>query len=324
MGDIMLERSSNVKHFLCAREKLFLYPREGKPFDRYKDKKYPLNPRIFRRGYPVTICIGSLCEGGAAIVSVSDMKLSTGHFSSDYLTHKVHPVGHNWWAMFAGTVPDCNSVFREATARLKPKGRGDSDYKTVSDTFRESYQFQLRLRREDQVLSQYDMGLEEFKKEGLRYFGERIFSEITGRLEAVPFSAQFLVFGFSNGRGHIFSVDYPGYIQDHTKPGFCAIGSGEYEALSMMYFQGLKIHDPVSRALYKVCIAKFMAEIASDVGKSAVAIIAYPDKNRALAVERDLLMEIKRAWRKQMQRMPSKEIIERIDEGITASRTEDD
>lgn len=170
------------------------------------------------------------------------------------------------------------------------------------------------MRREDSVLSLYNMTMKEFKKDGRKKLGERIFDGMNRKLEAVKFSADFIVFGFAGGKGHVFSVGNSMCVQDHTKPGFAAIGTGSFEATSMMYFQGFSTLTSLPQAVYKVCAAKFMAETASDIGESTIAAVV--SEGTGVRVDFHLIDEMREAWKEQMQRVPKREITDKIEEWI--------
>lgn len=318
MSCIMPERSSIVKPFLCPRRGLFPKPPYRRNlFDLAEKRQYPRTPRPLNRGLDLTICIAAICENGHNIVSASDMKLSSTYFSADYLTQKVHKVYRNWWVLFAGNITDCNLILREVYDELITSTKEQLSFREIRDVFRHAYHSQLRMRREDQVLSPYGMTLKDFKKDGLRAFGEKIFGEFNQKLEAVNstnFVAQFLVFGFISGRGHVFSVDFPGYVQDHRKPGFHAIGTGAYEALSMLNFRGFNIQTDLPQAVYEVCASKFTAEAASDVGEYTQVTVTKPDAG--LVVDAHLIDSIRLAWDERVKHVPEPKIIEQIKEHV--------
>jgi hypothetical protein len=85
------------------------------------------------------------------------------------------------------------------------------------------------------------------------------------------------VSGFDRDQqAHVFVVDDPGVLQSFGSTGFWAIGSGQPEALSSIFFTTAHLHDfpqTLNGMIYDLCAAKFMAEANPHVGTSTNVLI---------------------------------------------------
>jgi 20S proteasome alpha/beta subunit len=223
----------------------------------------------------MTICLAAICDANKTIVSVSDMKISTGEFSADATSRKVEIIDNNWVVMFSGNdispfVPIVNPVFNAISGQ-------QVTLDLMTSEFVKSYQRYVVNRITSEVLSPYDLTMKEFREDGLAQFGEPIFTDFTRKLDEAKarIDIMFLVFGFDyEGHPHIFTVSSPGVYSCYDTPGFCAVGSGANVALGMMFFQNFAIVESCGDAIYKGCVSKFMAESGSDIGLTTFVTVS--------------------------------------------------
>src|SRR5207253_1354905 len=118
------------------------------------------------------------------------------------------------------------------------------------------------------------------------------------------FDCEFLVCGFDDGNNpHIVSVT--GHddsdrsavtIRHHDIPGFHAIGSGQYSALSILYhFQQCSITD-LEDSIFNVAAAKFSAETAFGVGEATWLHILRDDSIDSMAPN-ELIIGLRDSWK---------------------------
>lgn len=127
--------------------------------------------------------------------------------------------------------------------------------------------------------------------------------ELYARIRAIRLGCTFLVFGFDkHGKAHLFELPEAtsgeGSDKVMDEVGFWAIGSGQYSALSVLFFHQYSITATVPLALYRVCEAKFMAESGQGVGKASMAASFRPDLNASFFGQAKIA-KIKEQWKLQ-------------------------
>lgn len=134
-----------------------------------------------------------------------------------------------------------------------------------------------------------------------------IAKELMEKISSIQLQCQFLVCGFDSDRkGHIFSVTDPGVARFEDIPGFSAIGSGLYRAMSSLFYYPYSTYSSEAIAFYHVCEAKFMAESAMGVG-SETLVFRFIGNNSYKPLFDASMESIKQMWRKEgSPRLPSK------------------
>jgi len=231
------------------------------------------------------------------------MLLSTDNFSGD-LAVKVEAVGRDWLGFFAANdISTCWPILREARMRFEA---GENTIDQIKTSCKEAYRRQLQGRITDEVLGRYGLDLASFKQNGLKQFGRAVFNDLCLQIDRINFDCEFLICGFDKDRKpYIFTLANPGIAVEYSTPGFWAIGSGASSALSTLFFHRLKPGTQLTKAVYHVCEAKFMAESALGVGtRTTVFILHKAGELEALGSR--LVEEIKNAWISEGQaRVPS-------------------
>ena len=240
----------------------------------------------------MTVCVAAICDNNNSIVTASDMMLSYDSFSAD-LAVKAMQIHPNWQALFAGNVSACWPILREAKARSVTR---ENTVEQVKASCREAYGNQFQRYITHKVLVRYGFDLESFKENGLKQLGRDVFNSLCRQIDQINFDCEFLICGFDKDKNpHIFTVSNPGIATEHSPPGFYAIGSGEFSALSTLVFHRFKSGMQLARGIYHVCEAKFMAESAVGVGSPTNALIIHNSGDLEL-VDSRLIEEIKDAW----------------------------
>jgi 20S proteasome alpha/beta subunit len=220
--------------------------------------------RFFGRDL-VTVCIAAIASDGH-IVTASDTLISWGNFvSSDATSVKVEPFHGSWLAMMSGDMSQCLPIVERATEKLEGK---PSTLSIIKRGFREAYKEHLAETAADQVLSNYNMEMKEFKKNGAKIFTPEVFNSLNQEIKAVSLDCSFLVYGFDErGFPHILSVEPPGKVASFDKPGFWAIGSGSFAATGMLFSLHQSVDCSLNETIFDVLAAKFMAETPGVVGE---------------------------------------------------------
>ena len=212
----------------------------------------------------MTLCVAAIAQHDDAICVLSDTRLSLGFTSGEFF-NKATKVNQRWGVMLAGEVVCATPVVESVRAVAL-----NADHVTralIEQAVVTAIHGELIKRIEASVLSPYKLSIDEFTKTGLKGFGPEAFADLRQRIERVDLGCEFLVFGFDEAsKPHIFRVNERGAVDDHSRTGFWAIGSGEYAALSALIFHDYDRNLDVREAVYYICMAKFMAERA-DLGQ---------------------------------------------------------
>jgi hypothetical protein len=230
-------------------------------------------------GYSVTVCIAAIA-GDKQIVTASDTLISFGDVgSADKVSVKMEPFHESWTAlMSASDMSQCLPVIEIASENLK---KSPSTLRAVTQGFKKAYRQHLAELAASQVLSNFDMDMEEFKNKGAKKFTPDVFSTLSQEIRAVNLDCEFLIYGFDGKkRPHIFAVAPPGVVSIYDKPGFWAIGSGAWAALSMLFSLAQSVDSPFEETVFNVLVSKFMAETPGKVGEHTFLFAKGDDNNR--------------------------------------------
>ncbi len=223
----------------------------------------------------MTVCIAAMCEGGKKIVAASDHMLSMGRFSADGLAMKDDAVHHNWFAMWSNDVSYVPAILDCVGKQLKREE--EYDWMAISTAFQNAHAAVLRSEINSGILARHNYAIDSFYKRGKDELGPTAFSKLHREILEFSLNADFLIYGFDEeGEGHIFTFE-GGITKSCDKAGMWAIGSGDYGALSTLFYFAKQNRFnqnwdyPV--ALYAVLAAKFMAESAEGVGEDTFVTV---------------------------------------------------
>ncbi len=273
----------------------------------------PLTPSVREMhpadwGFKVSVCIAVLCEQRTKVVCVTDQRVSFGDFSAEYATFKNEPILPNWVVLFAGNdVEHADPIIRAARenlmamlTKLKRRLRPDEVAQVLDDAYSE----QLQAHIENKILRKHRFDSQSFQRLGKQRCTPEVYARTWDRIDKEELSLAFLACGFDEkGRGHIWLVTGNGAPVSYDSIGLWAIGTGAPSAMNSLSFhvsrQELATHSPVHRAVYTALSAKFMAESASDVGKSTFVVVLTNDANKPLEYVSDGGVDtIRKLWEK--------------------------
>ncbi|HET9401553.1 MAG TPA: hypothetical protein VFO34_11445 [Candidatus Acidoferrales bacterium] len=284
-----------------------------------KRNVYPLKhvlpsrfPRLPRRltyeGVNVTVCIAAICNNGENIVCAVDGMLSDTHssISGDVAANKIVFLD-DWALMLSGSLSNADLILEEL--RLAPEiGEEKLTRANIRDGLAKAYKRQLSKLVSERTLSVYDMDMDEFKKEGRKYFGDERFAELSRIMEqdASTFQDSILVAGWgaAEASANIFGVDAAGFAS-HTLNGFAAIGSGGMVAMSTLLQLWRGRHMTTEDALYAVASAKFASETCMGVGEGTTMSLLRKrreadDKDAPVArlLQPEHVKQLRKLWKK--------------------------
>jgi 20S proteasome alpha/beta subunit len=253
---------------------------------------------------PMTVCIAAACDEGARVVMATDGLLSYGPVTADNMISKFTWLD-DWCCMFAGEPSNVEMIFEE----LDDLAPGEKLTRAnIKKLLLAAYQRRQGKWLAAKVLSPYDLSLEEFKKDGLKMFGESEFSRLSKAIHehSFQYSDQLLVVGWGKTphATMMHQID-PDGDRDHKYTGVAAIGAGQEVAVSTLLLLGQSRQSSLEETLYSVAAAKFSAEKSQgqSVGQNTAMYITWKrtekDNERkpvGIHVQPDEIAELRQLW----------------------------
>jgi hypothetical protein len=237
---------------------------------RHPKPPYP-RPNLKRlpRREAMTVCIAGKSALGSEIVTVSDLKVTKGFYSSDFVTLKSERIHPSWLCLISGKISGRRPFIR----RLQTILEDDKTYSAedVAKNCTELYIEKQKQLAYEKVLSKYDLTFDSFLK-SRQHLGDTIFERLWGEISRVQVGFDMIVAGFESRASRIFIVsnpteENPSFITYCDDESFAAIGTGAYVAESLLFSFRHRFGVPdLNQTIYELLAAKFEAESASDVG----------------------------------------------------------
>jgi hypothetical protein len=269
-------------------------------------------------GLGVTVCIAAMCEVLTKIVTVCDKMITFGDVSIDGTAEKSSPVHPNWFTLYAANdVTDVRPIIETIQLQLCSK-KGERFMVEAGHALSMAFAKRhddialYRVLRPNGFQSMDDF----YAKAKARVIPASEFTRLKRELKAVKPECVVLMGGFDySGLGHLLLQEAESPYQCYDDPGFWAIGSGQHEALSALFFQADKVgfsqSNSEAECLYHLLAAKFMAESNKLVGKRTFTTVhSFNHSPRHLSEEN--VAVIRSAWEKAAIPKLPKEIIRRI------------
>jgi len=230
----------------------------------------------------MTVCIAATALG-EYVVTISDRKIGLGVFSADCVADKIDQIHPNWTAMVsAGDITDAIPIWDKVKERLdysqwtKTVKPSNKTLKEVVQVFVGAFQEYRKEQITSHILADYGLTPERLLTEGKRLLGLSLFTDLWNQIAQFKIDCQFLVAGFDlEKQTHIFGIEDPGICKNYSSLGFWAIGSGQQQALSSIFFSFRDVNsNPAFESIvYDLCAAKFMAEAADGVGEATNVVV---------------------------------------------------
>jgi hypothetical protein len=225
----------------------------------------------------MTVCVAAVCEQGnpegAKVVCAVDGMLSAV-VSADIAAPKMLFLG-DWIFMFAGQLSNGDLMMDDIrSVKFDP-----NEIKTL---VRKAYRKRMAQWSVDRYLLQYDLDMEEFKREGRNIFGEERFAELTRTIEqdAVNYQENVIVVGWggSQAKPVFFGMNRDG-LASHALDSIAAIGTGAAVALPTLMVLEQHRSQTLEETIYCVASAKFAAERCDGVGKTTTMFVSWKRKD---------------------------------------------
>lgn len=248
----------------------------------------PLPGSSFKRlkpadwGFGMTVCIAAITAENE-IVAASDHMLSMagGDFTAESATLKDRGLNADWTILFAGNdIGVIPGVFRRITSGI---GKWEElvDVGVLARVLGEAFQAERLARAVELYLTPNNTTLDELYRSGPKKFGHAGSAVLRERIEHHKLDCEFLVFGFDGHSletraAHLLHLADPGIVKEYDMPGYWAIGTGAYLALSTLAGRQHSFLSRLPTVVYDVCEAKFAAESAFGVGRETFVTITDP------------------------------------------------
>ena len=226
----------------------------------------------------MTVCIAAICKSLGRIAVISDRLISSEVASLEgaikfSMVRRLEGY-ESWIAMFAGYAPRFASLIDRARAHLNGGGYAD-----IVNAFEASYKLELLKRVETEVLLPYGWTRDDFLERGRTGLGDLRFERLCDRIESMTLDIDLLVAGFDEGGyAHMFELNSAGVVTRIDQACFHAIGIGASAALGYLYpIAGFGKSEVFENILYRVCVAKFIAENAPGVGSETSVVWMHRD-----------------------------------------------
>jgi 20S proteasome alpha/beta subunit len=259
----------------------------------------------------MTICIGSLCLDGQAVVFAAD-RMVTAHFLSLEFEHqekKIEKVNETCVIMSSG---DALVAFELIEAFRRDSGGARSVAEIATRFYDLLSQLSLR-RAEQQVLMPRGLTWDRYRADG-NSMNPQLYMLLDHQLSEFHLETDFLVVGIDERGGHVISLIFPGTVQHFDKIGFGAVGSGIPHATTSLCLDGQTRKRKIAETLYAVYVSKRKAESAPGVGKETdLGVIT---KQGICFLEPDQLKDLENLYNKQLKTDVDLASVEKVCEKI--------
>lgn len=237
----------------------------------------------------MTICLAAACPMIGRIVTVSDMRLSrpTGTGSTSISRSPVTKFrwlteDRRWGCLFAG-----------------PAARFLSLHARIFDILRSA---------------SGPVGVAEVKAST-----ERAYLDEMAHARIKTTGVQLLLFGFDHFTPHVLTSWFDGSVE-HAMLGFAAVGSGWSFATNWLdEIKGFRLGPDVGEIIYRLCEAKFAAELDSAVGGETFAL-SFDHNGASTQLNDDELSSAKKLWKKRRNTPPSPSVLIKLRGGTAYNR----
>jgi hypothetical protein len=262
----------------------------------------------------MTVCIAAISRVRGIIIAASDMMLSDEVSSADDAAYKISALFSGparWWCMYAGNPTDFEELRNSLSKVERPKTLADAiaavevAYDDLTKHYVERY-----------ILAPFGLTQDEFVRDGSAIFGDAYFRELAERCAILKPATEtsLLVFGFdAKGIPHLFEAQRTVKSEVYDTLGFHAIGTGAWSAQGSLFAGGLSTAVTENEAIYRVCEAKFVSEVARSVGTKTTVLHRYCSDGSELVLYIDDRSSVKAAWKRRLTQKPPARALNEIE-----------
>jgi hypothetical protein len=257
-------------------------------------------PPVYAEFQSMTLCIAAIYrrDGEEAIIAASDFLLSnpslTLRFDTGAYKFTTASPTHRWITMFAGIPYGATEVWNCTRERLQKRPDSSKNMRLV---YRQCVDKLRKEKAVDRLLRPQFITLSEFKRNGPTLFPGKRLAILQRKLRDFDFGTEFLVAGLDpRGVPDVFTITGRGDLQSHISTSCAAIGCGSDLAIKS-FTKGFNPRFDWTEIVYRVCIAKFGAELDRRVGDATTVVII--DRNGVWKhIFGDGVEEIRSIWKR--------------------------
>ncbi len=220
--------------------------------------------------WPMTVCIGVVCEGGKAVVVAAGKMVTFGSpmnlQTEPPSLNKITKLTEECVLLFSGAVPDGEELISTSLPKIGAGPR--QPVSKIAETVKAAY-VELRKKRVEEAILRPLLGADfsQFQALVAQSSASQILQQVMGMISQHNMQLDVLIAGTDDSGGHLLVATNPGQLLPVDTTGFAAIGTGGLHAGVRL---SLGQHSRVASlmdAVYNVYEAKKAAEVAPGVGK---------------------------------------------------------
>lgn len=248
----------------------------------------------------MTVCIAAVSTILQRIVTVSDQMLSDPYssFDSAVVKSRFLTPDFRWACMFSCATSARFAAIYERAARYLRMHEPPVPCSAVVAAIEAAYSDERRRMAEIHVLSPLRMSFDDFEATGAKQLGQNAFQEMLAKMATLDTGVELLVMGFDEEDApRLLMVSAVGDVSSCDTERFAAVGSGANVALD--YLKGntdFRNSDDLGEIIYRICEAKFTAEMSQGVGSETTVLSIGPNGN-ATAHAGSGIRRARKLWR---------------------------
>lgn len=232
---------------------------------------------------------------------------------------KFEKLTDNCIVMTAGSTTLQNDIIKKALSKIK--SMKNPDFELITDELKKAY-VDIRVKRAEELhLKPKGLDFAAFYQNQRALLPEIVF-QITDAIDKTSLEVEYILCGFDDVGGHIHYIIDPGNSESYDSVGFCAIGTGNINAISVFTAHNYAPSFPVEKRLYLAYLAKKEAERAPGVGNDTDIVILTKGGIKHLSDDEKVKLEEIHHRHKKIEDREYKEVEEEIINKIGLGKNE--
>jgi 20S proteasome alpha/beta subunit len=253
-----------------------------------ENKKHYKLPRNKRN---MTICIASLCENRENIIVASDKMVTVGEIIEfEHDVTKFEELTKNSLILTAGSATIQDDIIKDAKKEIKKLN--NITFEDINMIIKSSYLNIRNMCSEEAHLKPIGLNWDTFYKNQKAFLSEFVF-RIIDKVERNDLGVGFVLCGFGNdNKGNVQLIEDSGTSESFNSVGFCAVGTGHVNAISIFTLHNYAPSFRLEKALYLTYSAKKNAERAPVGCETDIVIISKEGIRKLTKPEMSILESI--------------------------------
>ena len=271
---------------------------------------HPFPITKIRKGKPVTICIGVVCDNSKKAIAISDRMITDEEYLQvkfEHLVPKIDVLCDNCVVMIAGDALEPWEYLRQVKSRISGKNR--LPIHQILEYVKEEFVKLRNKRLNEKVFHKRELTLKEFYGNQTNLDTELV-TMLDQMVEEQKLELDLLLVGVDDDGAQIHWIFDPGTSKAFNDLGYCSIGIGDRHSDITFVDSKYTPKVPFKQALYLAYKAKKRAESAPGVGEkfTDIAIIDPTYK----FVSDSTIAELERVFQEERKLGRSEEVVKAI------------